>query len=198
MATAFLARPARLRSSAGRLAGALLLAGSAWLSGCAGASKPRLLAAQNAGLRLQNGVLLYHDAPFSGTTYEVGARGDTLATTPYRQGQPHGLARAWYGPRRPREQRRYVAGREEGLAQGWWADGRPHFQRWFRAGQYHGSVQEWYPNGQLYRRGHYAAGQEAGPQQLWQPDGTLRANYEARNGRQYGFIGSKHCATPLL
>jgi hypothetical protein len=103
----------------------LLLAGSAWLSGCAELSAPQLLADQDAGLRLQNGVLLYHDSPFSGTTCEVNARGDTLATTPYRQGQPHGLARAWYGPRQPR----YVAGREEGLTQGWWANGRPHFQR---------------------------------------------------------------------
>ena len=59
-------------------------------------------------------------------------------------------------------------------------------------------MEEWYENGQPERRGHYAHGQETGPQQLWLPDGTLRANYEARNGRQYGFIGSKHCATDPL
>ncbi|GAA4501317.1 hypothetical protein GCM10023172_22960 [Hymenobacter ginsengisoli] len=63
-------------------------------------------------------------------------------------------------------------------------------------GVYQGEVLEWYPNGQLGRRANYLAGQEAGRQQLWQPDGSLRANYEARDGQQYGLIGSKHCITP--
>jgi hypothetical protein len=38
-------------------------------------------------------------------------------------------------------------------------------------------------------------GHEQGLQQLWQSDGKLWANYEARNGRNYGLVGVKGCAT---
>lgn len=131
-----------------------------------------------------------------GTVYELGASGDTLATTPHRQGRPHGLARTWYGPGRPHERRPYQAGHEHGLAEGWWPNGQHQFRRLFQHGLYQGEVLEWYPNGQLGHRAYYLASQESGRQQLRQPDGTLRANYKARDGRQYGFIGSKHCATP--
>ncbi|SDY61571.1 toxin-antitoxin system YwqK family antitoxin [Hymenobacter psychrophilus] len=196
-ATASSARPAPSRNSPARptqLAGWLLIAGL--LAGCGGT--PQQLPADNPALQLTAEVLLYKGAPYTGTTFELSPAGDTLALRPYQAGRLHGLARQWYGPGRPQEQRHYAAGREEGLAEGWWPDGSPRFRRNFRAGQYEGLVEEWYENGRPERRGHYAHGQEAGAQQLWLPDGTLRANYDARNGRQYGFIGTKHCASDSL
>ena len=163
------------------------------LSGC---THPPRLALTTPGLEIMPLGATFHGKPFTGSTFELSATGDTLASTSYQAGKLHGWARSWYALRRPREARRYVDGREEGLAEGWFSNGRRQFQRTFRAGVYHGTVTEWYSNGQLYHVGNYAAGQEQGRQLYYQPEGSIRANYDARNGRQYGLIGSKHCATP--
>jgi hypothetical protein len=39
----------------------------------------------------------------------------------------------------------------------------------------------------------YSKGHETGLQRIWQPDGSLFANYEVRNGRNYGLTGTTHC-----
>ena len=41
----------------------------------------------------------------------------------------------------------------------------------------------------------YVDGKEAGAQRMWNEDGTLRANYVIKEGRRFGLLGSKPCAT---
>jgi antitoxin component YwqK of YwqJK toxin-antitoxin module len=141
----------------------------------------------------QRGVLYYHRQPFCGYRYGLYANGDTASITPYYEGRANGLAREWYQNRQLKETRWYVNGEKTGEHRGWWPNGIAQFVYHFRQDVFHGVVQEWYANGQRFRHMQYVNGHENGLQQIWQPNGSLFANYEVRNGRNYGLTGTMHC-----
>jgi protein SCO1/2 len=53
----------------------------------------------------------------------------------------------------------------------------------------------YYPSGRLYEVRHFVDGREQGLQQAWTEDGRLYINYEMRNGRRYGVINPRPCAS---
>ncbi len=64
-------------------------------------------------------------------------------------------------------------------------------------GVYEGSVKEWTEDGTPYLSKNYSNGKEDGIQKMWYLDGTLRANYEVRNNRRYGWIGGLTCSSTI-
>jgi protein SCO1 len=58
-----------------------------------------------------------------------------------------------------------------------------------------GEKRTYYLSGRLYEVRHFVDGREEGLQQAWTEDGRLYINYEMRNGRRYGVINPRPCAS---
>ncbi len=152
----------------------------------------RVVDLADEAIAIRNGVLLWHNAPLTGTVTDHDADG-ARTSTEYRTGMRNGWARAWYGNGQLSFERHYADGREDGEHRGWWPDGRARFAYHYRDGLIEGTAREWFADGSRYREFHYAAGQEEGTEQMWFADGRLRANYVVRNGRRFGLPGTKGC-----
>jgi hypothetical protein len=140
------------------------------------------------------GAWRFEGRPYSGRMVEAlpdGGRIERAIVDGWAQGEE----RTWYPDGALRAIRYYAHGAKVGVHRGWWPDGTPQFERRFAHGRPDGLARTWYANGQLFDEHRYVAGQEAGPQQLWFADGRVRASYEIRDGRRYGSIGSKPCAS---
>ncbi|MEZ0607531.1 toxin-antitoxin system YwqK family antitoxin [Fibrella sp. WM1] len=146
-----------------------------------------------AGWQWRDGQLWLNNNRFSGWQYSLYPTGDTAFVGAYWQGKAEGVHRKRYANGQLREWRHYRHGWQEGEQRGWYANGKPEFTAQCQHDVYEGKLNEWFPNGRLARRGTYHEGHEEGPQQLWFDNGTLKANYEAREGRLYGFTGVKNC-----
>lgn len=145
------------------------------------------------GWQEREGKLWREDTLFSGWQYRLWPNGDTAFVGAFRDGKAEGFHRHWYANKQPQEIRHYENGWQEGEQRGWFESGKPAFVYHFRNDVYEGRLQEWYDNGQPARDGHYLKGQEDGLQRQWFREGILKVNYEARNGRNYGFTGVKNC-----
>lgn len=193
MAADFMARLAPLRNSVWLL----------WLSltliNCQSqqpgtASIPNVLVSANVpGWQQHEGKIWLDKKPFSGRQYQCTPSGDTLFSGTYLDGKPEGIHRHWYATGQLKEVRQYRNGWQEGEQRGWHESGKLAFVYQFKNDVYEGTRKEWYTNGKPALEGHYHEGQENGIQRQWFDTGSLKVNYEARNGRNYGFTGVKNC-----
>lgn len=143
------------------------------------------------------GVLYYHQKPFSGWQYAVYPDGDTAKAIPFYEGREEGYAKSWYPDGRLAEQRFYAKGKKEATHQAWWENGKAKFTYHFRNDEHEGVQQAWAVNGVLIQQFNYMKGHEEGTQQAWFEDGTLKSNYVIRNGRRYGLPGVKNCVSAM-
>lgn len=187
-----MAKQGHLRNKVGLLFGL-------WLAGCQANTTSEMaipavfVSADAIGWQEREGRLWLHNQPFSGWQYQCRPTGDTAFVGAYRAGKAEGMHRFWHENQQLREARHYRNGWQEGVQRGWFDTGKPAFVYQFQDDVYDGSRKEWYPDGQMARDGHYHDGQESGLQRLWYANGSLKANYVARNGRNYGFTGVKNC-----
>lgn len=149
--------------------------------------------ASDKGFVLTQGVLCLSGKPFTGKQYDLYENGDTAFVNPYYNGREHGACRQWHVNKLLKEERFFLNGYKTGVHTGWWDNGQLQFVYHFNNDVFEGTVKEWYENGQLFRHMNYSKGIECGRQQIWQPDGKVFANYEVRNGRNYGLTGTMHC-----
>ena len=84
-------------------------------------------------------------------------------------------------------------GKKEGEHLGWWPDGKPRFLFHFKDGRYDGAQITWTPAGVMSTLNHYRMGREEGLQRAWTGDGVLTFNYTVKDGRIYGYRGTKEC-----
>ena len=141
-------------------------------------------------------LLFFNESLFSGCKYRLYPNGDTASLCKYQDGKMHGWQLQWYDQSHLKEKRYFVNGWQQGVQQGWYANGRPRFEYHFKDDVYEGNVKEWSTEGLLFKDFNYAGGQESGKQLLLNNDGSIKANYEVRNGKIYGNIGSKNCESP--
>lgn len=145
----------------------------------------------------EEGPLLYHNNKlFSGFQYKLYPNKDTAFLYGYTGGKQHGVQLSWYPGKQVQERRNFVHGKQEGQQTGWFINGDTSFIYHFANDVYEGNVKQWYPSGKLFKNFNYKKGQEEGKELLLEEDGSIKANYEVRNGKIYGNIGSKHCASP--
>ena len=157
-------------------------------------SIPQLYINMNQGNFITKQAVTYHDQqPFSGWQYSLFENGDTSSLTPFLDGKESGIAKEWYGNKELKEVRLYTNGKKTGEHTGWWENGQLKFIHHYTNDLSEGSQEEWYPDGNPYKELNYSAGYEKGRQKIWRPDGRLHANYEVRNGRNYGLTGTMHC-----
>ncbi len=145
------------------------------------------------GWQRHDGQLWLNGQPFSGYQHLCTDQGDTVFVATYLHGKAEGLHRQWYPNGQLKEVRHYQNGWQEGEQRGWYESGKQAFVSQFENDVYEGSRKEWYANGKPALDGNYHEGQENGPQRQWFDNGSLKANYESRNGRNYGFTGVKNC-----
>ena len=91
------------------------------------------------------------------------------------------------------EYRFFLNGKKEGEHLGWWPDGKPRFLYHFKAGKYDGAQTTWGPRGTMATLNHYRMGREEGLQRAWTGDGVMTFNYTVRDGRIYGYRGTREC-----
>ena len=176
------------------LIGGLLLAGFGCQKRTPSLTVPaRFVTSSQPGWQRRDGRLWLADTLFNGWRYVLHATGDTAFVGAYHEGREEGLHCQWYANGQRKEARNYQNGWQEGEQRGWYETGNQAFSYTFRQDVYQGLVREWYANGRLAREGHYHEGHEVGLQRVWFADGSVKANYEARNGRNYGFTGVKRC-----
>ncbi|CAN5598553.1 hypothetical protein BH09BAC4_BH09BAC4_04780 [soil metagenome] len=189
-----MAKQAQLRNKVGFAIGLLLLLVGCHHSTPAIVSIPNVYAlADQPGWQRQEGRLWLKKELFSGWQYQLWPNGDTAFVGAFREGRAEGKHRHWHANHQPKEVRQYQNGWQQGEQRGWYESGKPAFIYHFQNDVYEGSLKEWYPNGRLARNGNYHEGHENGPQKIWFAEGVLKANYVARNGRNYGFTGVKNC-----
>ena len=111
------------------------------------------------------------------------------AAEPPRDGFRH----KWSAEGRLLEVRFYQDGRKEGEHLGWWPDGTPRFRYHFSRGKYEGEQIAWTRSGRMATLNHYRAGREEGLQRAWTGDGVMTFNYTVKDGRIYGYRGTREC-----
>jgi hypothetical protein len=147
------------------------------------------------GFSERGGVLFREAEPFTGIVVDTFPGGAVRARAGYAKGRRQGKSLEYYPSGKLRWAREYRRGVKEGLHEGWWENGRRMFAYRFRKGLYEGEALEWYPDGKPSRVMRYVHGEEKGLQRAWRPNGALYANYEVRDGRQYGIVNARLCYT---
>lgn len=141
------------------------------------------------------GIVRYGGEAYSGYVLDLHPDGSPKKKTSIIEGKRNGPEWVWYPNGQLKEQRFYLDHQKHGEHKGWWPDGTPRFRYQFDRGQYDGEVINWFANGKPLSVFHYEQGQEVGSQRLYREDGSFKANYVVRDGRRYGLIGTKGCAT---
>ena len=157
----------------------------------------KLYNADTAHSELRNGQVFYQNKTFTGIIYKVGVGLDTLFKLSYKDGLEEGAQTYWYPDGKIKEQRHYAMGKKIGTHYGYWENGNKKFVYRYQNDLYEGEQRFWFDNGILGQLLHYKEGHENGQEQVWGDDDKPLANYEARNGRNYGNIGEKHCVSKV-
>ncbi len=145
-------------------------------------------------LRVENGLLLWDNSPFSGTLYSLDQNNvDTLSLSSYRSGWEHGEWKQFYEGGQLKERRFFNNGLKACEYVAWWPNGKKQLHYIFENGEYESTCREWNNEGTLIKLANYKKGYEEGLQQLWYDNGKVRANYVIKDGRRYGLLGTKNC-----
>jgi antitoxin component YwqK of YwqJK toxin-antitoxin module len=144
-------------------------------------------------VKIKNGACFVNEAFFTGRLYGLNKKGDTTFIREYKNGLENGISKQFYEDGKLAEIRFYKDGKKTGEHLAYWPNGNKKFAYHFKDDLFEGEQREWYENGKHFQVMHYMGGHENGLQTAWNPDGTLAANYEAKNGRNYGNIGRKNC-----
>lgn len=149
--------------------------------------------ADTTTIKAVNGIGFVHGKVFTGILFKLNNSFDTLFSICYQNGLKEGRSMLYYPNGSLREERYFSAGKKTGTAHSYWPAGQLKFTYHYYNDLYEGVQEEWFQNGKCYSRKNFLNGYENGMQQCWDSTGLLLANYEARNGRNYGIIGVKHC-----
>jgi len=146
----------------------------------------------------QNGAGLYYgEKLLTGTVTLRHKSGQLLSSERYSAGKKEGRSVSFYSDGSLESEALYQNNRKVGVYRAWWPNGKERKIAHHENGVYEGSVKEWSEEGVPYLSKNYRNGKEDGIQKMWYLDGTLRANYEVRNNRRYGWIGGLACTSTL-
>jgi antitoxin component YwqK of YwqJK toxin-antitoxin module len=156
----------------------------------------RIVNANSVHVKTSGGITFVNDTIFSGTLiYYYEDSTDTLSIQNYNNGREHGSWKRFYEKNKTAEMREFSHGKKVGVLRSWWPNGQQRSEYTFANDEYNGACRDWSADGILTRYMNYIEGHENGLQKLWDDNGRIRANYVARNGRNYGLTGVKACAT---
>jgi antitoxin component YwqK of YwqJK toxin-antitoxin module len=146
----------------------------------------------------QKGAYLYYEEKLlTGTVTLHHESGQLLSCFAYLAGKIEGKSISFHADGSAKSESHYQNNRKMGIYRAWWPNGKERKIAHYENGVYEGSVEEWIEDGTPYLSKNYSNGKEDGIQKMWYLDGTLRANYEVRNNRRYGWIGGLACTSTL-
>lgn len=147
-------------------------------------------------IEVKNGIYYNNKRTFTGCLFALqNSDKDTLFSGTFIDGKEDGVQKKWYPNGQLAEIRMFDRGMKTGVHKGFRENGRLRFLYRFVHDLYEGPQYLWHENGSLCSRKNYKDGQESGMQQEWDSLGKLIINYQSVNGRQYGNIGKKNCAS---
>jgi len=138
---------------------------------CSCSNKRVIRNVDEVSVKTSRGITTVDDTIFTGTLIAFNDSGDTTEVSNYRNGKKTGIQARW------------------------WENGVKRSEYNYNNNEFQGISRDWTQTGLLVRQMNYDNGHENGLQQLWDDDGKIRANYVARNGRNYGLTGVKGCGT---
>jgi hypothetical protein len=118
------------------------------------------------------------------------------ASVQLQDGLLHGLFTEIYPDGQPRTEKQFQYGYEEGLQKGWHSSGKISYNYKAKAGIRNGLYQEYYPDGKLQVESYYENGKEI-KRKVKDIEGDIIVNYEIKDGRYYGLLGSASCISVL-
>jgi antitoxin component YwqK of YwqJK toxin-antitoxin module len=158
-------------------------------------TQPSLLVNQlDSSFINQNGIILWHEKPFTGRIFALyPSSADTAATQEFINGLENGEWKKWYPGHQIKEIRFFDNGKKVGVYTIYWENGNKQLEYHFVNDEYEGLCREWNEAGNLTRGMNYVKGHEEGSQKWWYDNGKIKANYVIINGRRFGLLGTKNC-----
>ncbi|MEM9679496.1 MAG: toxin-antitoxin system YwqK family antitoxin [Bacteroidota bacterium] len=141
----------------------------------------------------KKGVALYHNKLFTGTAISYYDNDSVATSIDFLEGKRHGQYKKWFEDGNLCFKASYSNGKRHGRSYSWRKNGNLRSESYFISGVAEGEQLQFYQGGHLFKRINLIHGLEEGIQQSWRENGKLYNNYEAKNGRIFGFKRSKLC-----
>jgi antitoxin component YwqK of YwqJK toxin-antitoxin module len=153
--------------------------------------------AVDKNLKLDNGIYLFKDKPYSGYVKEVYENGQPKNIMSLANGMQQGMTRSYFPNGKVRDVRSYKANKSYGQHIGYWENGNQKFDFIYINDKREGANKQWYESGKPYTCLNFKDDKEDGMQRAWRENGKPYINYEAKNGFRYGLQKSSLCYTLL-
>jgi antitoxin component YwqK of YwqJK toxin-antitoxin module len=144
---------------------------------------------------IQEDRLYYRNgSPFTGQLDDTNLNLKVIASAQLKNGLLHGLFTERYrnGAHKKKTTKNYKMGYEDGVQEGWHRTGNLSYKYVAHQGLKNGLYQEFYPNGKLQIEAYNIDGVEV-KRKVIDIEGDVIVNYEIKNGRYYGLLGSSSC-----
>lgn len=145
-------------------------------------------------LSQKDGIYLYNDIVYTGDLNNGKLDHKIKASVQLLDGLLHGFLKEVYADGQKRTLKEYRNGYEHGPQQGWHSNGGLSYHYEANRGVRQGLYQEYYPNGNLQVESFYTDGVET-KRKIKDIEGDIIVNFEIRDGRYYGLLGSSVCIT---
>lgn len=146
------------------------------------------------GLIRSEDLYYYQDLPFSGVLENHSSGVRSVVTL--SEGLLEGSVEEWYSNGSKRTEKKFENGYENGLQKGWHKNSKLSYTYTSANGIRVDSYKEYYPNGNVQVIASYDNGYEY-KKKIYDADGNILVNYEIRDGRYYGLLGSSSCISNL-
>lgn len=139
-----------------------------------------------------DGLYYKEDRKYTGELNNNLLNNRIKASAQFRDGLLHGSFIETYADGQQRTRKNFNNGYEVGEQKGWHSNGQISYTYIADAGIRQGVYQEYYPNGKLQVESYYENGKEI-RRKIKDLNGDIIVNYEIRDGRYYGLLGSSSC-----
>lgn len=149
----------------------------------------------NPDLKLDNGLVYFKHAVFSGFVKENYSDTQVKAVFSFLKGQQHGITVSYYLNGKMKDSRSYKNNKSYGRHYGFWENGHQKFDFNYLDDKREGLQKQWYENGGKYCYLMFKNDSENGMQKAWRQTGKPYINYEVKDGHRYGLQKSNLCYT---
>ena len=148
----------------------------------------------NKSIERQDNIYVKNGVAFTGNL-EYSSSGKRFYLE-LKDGLLNGRLDEWYTDESKRTERMYEKGYENGTQQGWHSNGNLSYIYQSLNGLRRGPYLEYYPSGDPQIISDYDNGFEY-KKKVYDINGKILVNYEIREGRYYGLLGSSSCISNL-
>ena len=175
---------------------ALLICCLASLIGCKSNSEVKHILINDPALERVENDFLFDGDLFTGVILASSDAHRNELLIEVNQGLMDGAYKEWTPKYILKTEKQYRKGLEHGVQKGYHSNGKISYEYQAENGKRLGIYREYFRNGKLQIQRTYDKGKEI-KVKIFSTEGKIIANYELRNGRYYGLMGSSQCVTVL-